>query len=73
MQWSPHINMLLQRIVFTDSPSAPLEQYYSTASTVYIYQITASIAHTCIHDQRKNVVYTENMVVYRRKINDASH
>ena len=32
MQWSPHINMLLQRIVYPDSPSAPFEQYYSTAT-----------------------------------------
>ena len=31
MQWSPHINMLLQRIVYPDSPSVPFEQYYSTA------------------------------------------
>jgi hypothetical protein len=33
MQWSPHINMLLQRIVYLDSPSsAPFEQYYSMAT-----------------------------------------
>jgi hypothetical protein len=49
IQWSPHINMLLQRFVYPDSPSAPFEQYYSTATGkrlggILIYHIYTHVA-----------------------------
>jgi hypothetical protein len=52
--WSPHINMLLQRIVYPDSPPVPFEQYYSTATgkrlgDILIYHIYTHVARQASH------------------------